>query len=256
MATLEQLVEAFGPEVGTKHFRYLHNKHRGGVNNAKGNNFENFFAVYKIALLLDSKSSESETLISGQTTRFIDDLLIENEFSKKYFQIKDVQSIAWTKQGHSLKKDCEIQFRLGSQEKCSTECSIVLSRKEAYQGLLDSLPEDLHPKPQIIHFSTAETINALLKTNSDFKNVITRICAIKNPNLDKLEVVATILLGVWDASSKTNVRIADFYQGCIHLNPNYIVGSEHVLPLDVESILTSIPGVFFRSSKFVYKLDL
>jgi hypothetical protein len=87
---------------------------------------------------------------------------------------------------------------------------------------------------------------ALLKTNSDFKNVITRICAIKNPNLDKLEVVATILLGVWDASSKTNVRIADFYQGCIHLNPNYIVGSEHVLPLDVESISTSIPGFSFE----------
>ena len=47
MYKIEQIRELFDDTV----VQYLSNKNRGGTSNAKGNTYENFFAVYQLALL-------------------------------------------------------------------------------------------------------------------------------------------------------------------------------------------------------------
>ncbi|RYY31474.1 MAG: hypothetical protein EOO04_01085 [Chitinophagaceae bacterium] len=246
MVNVQRLVQIFGAERAEIHYKHLTNKNRGGFNNYKGNAFENFFAVYKIAFVLHLDRKDSETAISAQTTDFIDDLLIENSNSRKFFQVKDVQALSWTSGDHPLMEDCELQFQVGDHDQVQTECTIVVSRGDVYRLMLGSIPEKLDGKVGLLHFETAQTINALLQVNDKFKIAIKSICAIKNANIDKLEVVAKILLGVWDASSKTTVSISDLYRDCLKINPNYFMGTQQLIPPTVESILTSIPGFSFE----------
>jgi hypothetical protein len=47
MYTNEKIRQLFGSDV----LSYLANKNRGGISGEKGNTYENFFAVYQLALL-------------------------------------------------------------------------------------------------------------------------------------------------------------------------------------------------------------
>jgi hypothetical protein len=76
MITLEVL-EAIFEENGEKYFEYLSNKNRGGINNYKGNTFENFFTLYKIVEAFNKNIDPRNILFSSQDFCFIDDLVIE-----------------------------------------------------------------------------------------------------------------------------------------------------------------------------------
>lgn len=97
MITQGQLESNYGKTEGEKLFSYLCNKNVGGINNAKGNTFENFFAVYRIAELAAQNLHDTSHLISSQIRVFVDDLVIENtdSHSAHHFQIKDIEKLTW-----------------------------------------------------------------------------------------------------------------------------------------------------------------
>ena len=66
---------------------YLKNKHRGGENNRKGSQYENFYAVYCIAKLMDECQSQLDAvhLTSQVEDVFVDDLLIEKPTLEKIY---------------------------------------------------------------------------------------------------------------------------------------------------------------------------
>src|SRR5438876_9295477 len=97
MFTLEQLGDVFG-SAGKKHFEYLKNKNRGGVNNSKGASFENYFTVYQIAKSFNNNDLDpNDVLFSSQVLCFIDDFVIERIRDKNnwHYQIKDVLALSW-----------------------------------------------------------------------------------------------------------------------------------------------------------------
>jgi len=71
------LLESVFEEDGQKYFEYLSNKNRGGTNNQKGNTFENFFTLYKIAEAFNKNIDPENILFSSQAFCFVDDLVIE-----------------------------------------------------------------------------------------------------------------------------------------------------------------------------------
>ena len=73
---------------------YLTRKHRGGENSKKGNMFEAYFSVYQILLLM-SEGKLDATLFSQVENAYVDDLLILQDDSSVYHQIKDVKSLSW-----------------------------------------------------------------------------------------------------------------------------------------------------------------
>jgi hypothetical protein len=80
--------------------KYLKNKNKGGKSNAKGNRYENYYAVFQIALLLNSyrERLDDVCLATQLSNAFVDDLLIGAENSNKtYHQIKDVKDLSWNK---------------------------------------------------------------------------------------------------------------------------------------------------------------
>ena len=83
--------------------QYLKHKNRGGKNNAKGNRYENYYAVLQIALLLNSHHERLDDvyLTTQLSNAFVDDLLIGvGNSNKTYHQIKDVISrLSYTEQG-------------------------------------------------------------------------------------------------------------------------------------------------------------
>jgi hypothetical protein len=76
MITLKTLEAVFG-ENGQVFFEYLVNKNRGGVSNNKGNTFENFFALYKIAKSFNENRAPGGIYFSSQVFCFVDDLVVE-----------------------------------------------------------------------------------------------------------------------------------------------------------------------------------
>jgi hypothetical protein len=249
MATLAKLESLYGTPKAEQLLSYLKSKHQGGINNSKGNTFENFFAIYKIALLAKKNVKDKDNLISSQVSCFVDDLAIEMLAvpSADYFQIKDVATLSWDS-GHTytIKDDFELQLALGKSEGIDTRCIMVVSKKSVYDSLKKETPEAIKGKTDIIHFNTAASINQLIQVNKDFKDAISDICAINSPSIDKMETVATIILGVWDASDKTKATIEQLLKKCYSINPNYIAGFESSLPSNVESIFQRIDGLSFK----------
>lgn len=248
MATLAELQNLRGKDEGEQLFKYLGNKNKGGINNAKGASFENFFAVFKIAQLADKNVHDSTTHLSAQTPEFVDDLIIEsaNPPTAHHFQIKDVTALAWDAGNHTIENDFVIQIALCQARGVAVRCTLVVSRKDVHDGLDANMPANISASSGVLHFQGAKTINSLLQVNQDFKDAITSICALSQPSSDALVSVASIILGAWDASAKNKETIADLMGRCRDMNAAFIKGLAGQLLPAVEQLLNAIPGFSFR----------
>lgn len=246
MITLDTLKAKFGAE-GEKLFEYLENKHKGGANNAKGGSFETYFTIYQIAKIFNEEKKEAECLFSAQVLGFVDDLEIgfpaRNEF--RYYQIKDIIALSWEAGDHPLRNDFEVQYTMMHDAGVSGKLFIVVSRQDVWDALKKSHPDSIQEYSEVLHFQTAVSLNRLIQEYAVFKNELAGMCALKNPSTDKLEALGAVLLGVWDASDKTNIDLKGLISRCRELTPNYIKGEANVLSGKITGILGSIDGFFF-----------
>lgn len=250
MITLELLIKEFGEDEGKKLLKYLQNKHKGGRNNQKGNTFENFFSVYIIAKSFNDKLDNEHTLFSSQSYAFVDDLLIEHIKDKieTYYQIKDVTSLSWFNGEHPLKDDFIYQFKISSKSEINAKFKLVVSNKGIYDDLVSKLPSEIKGFAEVIHFETASSLNNLIRKNPLMKAELSNMCALNNPSTDKLETLATILLGAWDASEKSKVQFREILNRSQSQNPNFIKGYNNILSHKLSNILNSI-------SHFSYEVE-
>lgn len=249
MLTLEQLKESFGDEEGQRLHTYLSNKHRGGNNNSKGNNFENYFAVFKIADLWIKSTDPQNTKISSQVLCFIDDMVLENPtegIKVEHYQIKDIRGISWDANENSLKEDYKKQYQVYAPAGIVPNLYLVVSDSGLEEKLKRSIPDDIKSFTEIVCFPTADSINNLLRVNLDFKNKIKQICALSDPHMSSLETVAATLLGAWDASDKKQVTLKKLKEDCRKQSPHYLKGStEHASEALVEK-LSNIQNFTFK----------
>lgn len=250
------LKKKYPNEIAQAYFVYLANKHRGGVNNSKGNTYENFYTVYKIAQEIKNHSKGKNTSITSQAYAFVDDLVIEYDrkyknrrrtrVKKSFFQIKDVSDLSWTSNKvHPLYKDFEIQYSVLKSTNKSCKQYLVVSNKKLHQKLSLSIPKSIRNHTNVEHFETADSLSKLIVDNAVIRNTLASICALKNPTIDKLVTLGTIILGAWDASNKQRVRIADIIESCLDMNPNYIKGKEQTISEELTNRLKAIKGFTF-----------
>jgi hypothetical protein len=248
MITLEVLKKAFGEDDGEKRFKYLQNKIKGGRNNSKGNSFENFYAVYQIARSFNENLKPEETLFSSQANTFVDDLLIEQIADKieKYFQIKDTAKLSWEAGEHPLKDDFIYQYKISKISGINAKLQIVVSDKSFYDNLRSDIPGEIIGFIEVVHFETASSLNNLLRKNLVMKEELRKMCALTNPSTDKLETLATILLGAWDSTSKSKIQLKDIIDKSHSQNPNYIKGHLNKISHKLSEILNSINGFTYE----------
>jgi hypothetical protein len=247
MVTLDQLKAIYNNDDAELHYAYLNDKHKGGINNSKGNNLENHFTVYEIAKSFNENANYENTFFSSQAFSFIDDLIIElNNNLFKFFQIKDVQNLSWDSGKHPIGSDFEIQYNVYRNTGKNAELYLTVSRKEVYDSMVADLPKHISAFTKVVHFETADSINSLIRTNNHFKDELIKMCAISNPSSDKLDALGTIILGAWDATDKKQQSLKILLDRCYNQNPNYIKGFEGRLSEHLNSLLNSIKGFTFK----------
>lgn len=248
MFNLDTLKLALGEESGGAHFKYLKNKNEGGRNNAKGNTFENFFAVFIIARFFNQNADSQDTLFSSQVIAFVDDFVVKQvkQNTEYCFQIKDVVELYWQGGKHELRDDFKNHFEISSKLGVTSNLGLVVSRKNVFDHLVANLPSEFSSFVKVIHFEPASSMNNLIRTNSMVREELTKMCALSNPSIDKLETLGTILLGSWDATDKMDVSLGMLIDGSCNLNPHYIKGRSNAVSRKLNDIFKSIAGFSYK----------
>jgi hypothetical protein len=243
MITLDLLKAIFG-ESGKDYFDYLNNKNRGGISNSKGNTFENFFTVYKIAKAFNDNQDLQKTLFSSQLLCFIDDLVIEQSENKNnwHYQIKDVASIEWNNSDHPLKDDFKNQHEICLNLGIKPYLRLVISRSEIYEHLASNIPKEIEGLVKVVNFETASSLNNLIRNNSLIKEELLKMCALTNPSMDKLNTLAAILLSSWNATNKSRISLKELLDNSYSQNPHYIKGFATKISQKLDDILKIVDG--------------
>jgi hypothetical protein len=77
---------------------------------------------------------------------------------------------------------------------------------------VSNIPEPISQCTQTEFFPYYNSLNRLLWEYDDFKTAIANIAANRDATVDQLLALATILLGVWDASDKAKLTIVQYLQ--------------------------------------------
>lgn len=110
-----------------------------------------------------------------------------------------------------------------------------------------NLPPILKGCTRVRLFPYHSSINLQLKNDPDFKQEIERLCAF--PDLDKVESLAALILGKWEASNKINICLLDLINSLRTTTGSYI---KAIMPTDItpafKDIMNAIPDFLFKEA--------
>lgn len=250
MYTNEKIRQLFGSDV----LSYLANKNRGGISGEKGNTYENFFAVYQLALLA-KEVIENQRKINfySQIIAFVDDLIIisQDDITFQHYQLKNRTDVAWGSGLQSITDDFSKQYALNQSMSRESKLHLVVSNQELSLRLNESLPAAIKAYSQVIHFPYESSLVKVIAQQPDFREAIEYLCAFENPAPDKIECVAGVLLGAWVSSDKSGVSVMEILIKAQQSTPSFIrsFSQEWQLDPEVESILSKIEGLSYNLTK-------
>lgn len=250
MYTLEQIRDIFGTEVA----EYLVYKNRGGNSGAKGNTYENFFAVYQLALLSQFViESNKEIQLSSQTLAFVDDFIIDcqDETSLQHYQLKNSNKEVWGQGLRSIADDFKKQYDLNKSISRESQIGLVVSSPQLKTKLESNIPSAIKEYSQVIHFPYDAQLVRLIAKEPKFRQAIEYLCAFDIFAPDKIECVATVLLGAWASSDKSQVSVMEILKKAQESTPSFIRSFGQKLQLDpeIDEILCKIPDFKYNLTK-------
>lgn len=240
----------FGPAT----LKYLKNKNQGVISNNKGNTYENFFAVYQLALLAKDVIEDSKNIyFLSQVCSFVDDLIINhiNEDTLQHYQLKNSPNINWGTGGKSICDDFRKQFQLNESISKKSEISLVVSFSALQSELDNKMPEDIKSYSQVKHFHYDSSLIKVINQEPEFKKAVEYLCCFDNPEQDKIDCVASVLLGAWCSSDRSNVSVLNVLEKAQNCNPSYVRSftGDKEMDSDVKEILDRIEFFTYRFSK-------
>ncbi|MBE9053238.1 hypothetical protein IQ243_22990 [Nostocales cyanobacterium LEGE 11386] len=250
MYTKEQIENIFGTQV----IDYLTHKNTGGSNNSKGSKYENIYAVYLLALFARCViECKQEIEFLSQCFAFLDDLIIncKQENLLRHYQLKNSASVNWGKGAKSIHDDFQKQYQLNQSISKNSELLLVVSCDKLRANLQNSMPKNISSYSQVIYFCPDISLPKIIAQQQDFKNALKYLCAFDNPEPDKLECVATVLLGAWTSSDTSQISVMDILKKAQESIPSYIRSFETGWQLDpeVENILNNIDGFTYNITR-------
>ncbi len=250
MYTKKQVESLFG----SKAVEYLQRKNTGGTSSSKGIKYEDIFAVYQLALLSRCViECDKEIYLSSQCFAFVDDLVIDckNEIALRHYQLKNSSSVTWGEGEKSICDDFDKQYQLNKLISRESELLLVLSSEELKEKLSKEIPVNIQNYSKVIYFYYDDSLLKIIGKEPDFKRSIEYLCAFDNPAPDKLECVASVLLGAWISSNKSTALVMDILRKAQQYIPSYIRCFQSNLQLDpeVERILSNIEDFTYEVTK-------
>lgn len=237
---------------GEEKTKYIKNKNKGGISNAKGNNYELHYAIYQIAKYAPRVLEHGEEIyILSQAEEFVDDLqlgCIQKNWKFDY-QLKNSKQVSWDKGKHPISEDFNDQQKLNSLRGRESKQYLIVSDMALANKLNQSKPSEIAAFSHVEYFSEVGTVNARLLSEKDFHHSINYLCAYPNSS-DKLEIVAGLLMTAYKNTSQSKNNIIEILHLARKHNPSCIRIFGTTLPLleAVKEILNNIPD-------FDYDLD-
>lgn len=218
---------------------YLENKHRGGINNEKGSQYELNYATYQISnylLLTNDHNIHIKTQIEGA---YLDDLLITLDDIHKYYQIKNVKNLHW----QSLENDFNSQFDKSTANKEKFELGLVYSDSDFSAEISDKLKSHT----EFIYFPYTSTLYLLIDSYKPFKDSLIKLCTIKEPTNDLLYGIATAIIGVWCSIDKPKGTSMNYIADKLNnFKVNTILNADKEINNKCKYILNSIPNFSYE----------
>ncbi len=198
---------------------YLKNKHKGGKNNSKGANYENFYATYKIALLIDRyiKQLDNVRLTSQLENCFVDDLLIvEPDAHRTYHQLKDVKDLTWNTK--KLRYDFKRQKDISSEVDENFELKLVHSNSTT---MVTPIPDEIISCTTTLFFPAEKSLNQLILSYFPLKEAIQSITVSKQAEDDELSGIAGAILGAWSGMEQKDVSLKQISDAVRYIGKGY-----------------------------------
>ena len=255
--TIEDRIEAlFGKDV----LVYYKRKQTGGNANQKGSRYEDFFSVMQLVELFYVLCTETEydVEIQAQASALVDDLLIfdKSKNNKHHFQLKNTPNVKWRNSDKSISDDFYKQKLLNDDTGIeTTQTTLVCSSQEQVNELNASIPRTIVAFSKATFFPNVETVNRLLFEHKEFKTGLQAICF--SDELDKLEALATIILGHWCNKKTTICSVKILFSELQNQFPNYLAQIDTVIKLlpEVDMILSKIDGFSYAIERGYFSWD-
>jgi len=176
---------------------YLTNKARGGSSGRKGARYEDFFTAFKVAEAAAARlSGATEWLrVQEQARAFVDDLRLSSSGSSQYFQLKNVQALAWSAGTRSLVDDFRFQKVLSEHlGEPSPRTVLVVSSNVLFEAMRD-VPAVIAQHSEVVHFPFADGHgNRLVQEHAPLREALKMLCRSEEVTLDALEGVLGVLI--------------------------------------------------------------
>lgn len=194
------------------HKEYLANKHRGGLNNQKGNTFEEIYATKEIIRLFAYVKEWDETTVTSQLENvFVDDFrIVYPDGQKTYHQCKDTQELSW--KGNEKGKpfyDFKWQRIYSFADKERFKLKIVYSNPQCAIHL-EQVPQPINDVTEKELFHSYPTLTAILLDSADVRNNIKNISYYSDGgySLDNLLAFAEVVRSQWKELGTPNREVS------------------------------------------------
>lgn len=241
---VDPIEELFGRDTAD----YVLRKNRGGCSSARGLEYENVYAVAKIADLCEMHSDDlTNVVLKKQSMEFVDDLQIVFRASprKEDYQLKDKRYVSWTANKAQLRRDFCRQQQLNTEHhNCDSSQYLVVSSEQLAGCLRTSVPIAIRAHSNVEVFpSPGHSANKLLSTAPQVRASVSNACCCPN-ELDKVEAVFAALYSAWSfVPPNTEISLGDIVDRARSFG-NYVRVTNDVPPIpgDVQDIFNAIDG--------------
>lgn len=258
MYTDELIQTIFGEGVLT----YIKNKNRGGSNNSKGKEYEDFFAIYKLSEISKQVIEEgTDVKFFTQVKTLVDDLVIDFPDLRIHYQLKNKQTrIYWGNPDElkSIAYDFCLQYQINGSEGINKTQLYLVTQDETQQKRLNKeIPETIKNYTSAFYFFYSKNILEIVEVTPKFKEAIIYLSAFEEPEPDKIESVVKVLLGAWYSIDTSEVSVMRLLQEAQNCQPSYIRSFSPDIELapEVRSILDRIPRFQYNISKGFFHWD-
>jgi hypothetical protein len=248
MFTAEQIQSLFGQLA----IEYLQNKNRGGINGEKGSTYENFYALYQVAVLAQEVIELGrDATLYGQAFAFVDDLMVDRDRDPVLYnyQLKNSATVAWGKGDKSIQDDFHKQKILNDSISRESQIYLVVSDRDLQNQLSAKCPTAIRDFSRVLYFPYEKGLGRLLDSYPDLKDAIKYLCAFEDPEIDKIECVANVLLGAIVSCARDNLSVREILEKARAYSPSYIrsISGESSLDPQVAEILSNITNFSYNT---------
>ena len=190
----------------------------------------------------------------SQVCAFVDDLVIDSQEGNaplQHYQLKNSSNVVWGSGPKSIQDDFSKQYELNQSNSRESVLHLIISSQELVTKLNDSFPATIAAYSQVRYFPYEPNIVKIMAQQPNFQKAIEYLCAFENPDPDKIECVATVLLGAWTSTDKSRVSVKEILVKAQRYQPSFIrsFSLEWQLYPEVESILSKIPNFTYNLNK-------